>query len=73
MNKEKEMKFKCIKGVANEKRIYAMQGDVVKLVEVNDGEVIVMGDAGWCKNECLTFTPIQFAEHFVMWGLTLIM
>ena len=60
------MKFECIKGMADSDNVnvVVMQGDIVILNEVNEGEVLVEGRAGWCKGIELNFTPKQFVEHF---------
>ena len=60
------MKFECIKGMATNDNleVIVMQGDVVICTEVNDGEIIIEGKAGWCCGVDITFTPKQFIEHF---------
>jgi hypothetical protein len=66
------MKFECIKGMAdsNNANVVVMQGDVVKFIQSDVGEVLVEGIAGWCKDFELSFTPKQFAEHFKVIGIT---
>jgi hypothetical protein len=65
------MKFECIKGMADSDNVnvVVMQGDIVIFNEVNEGDVLVEGVAGWCKGVELNFTPKQFTEHFKVIGL----
>jgi hypothetical protein len=65
------MKFECIKGMADSDNVNVviMQGDIVIFNEVNEGDVLVEGVAGWCKGVELNFTPKQFTEHFKVIGL----
>ena len=65
------MKFECIKGKADSDNVnvVVMQGDIVTVLEVNEGEVLVEGEAGWCSGMELSFTPKQFTEHFKVLGL----
>ena len=60
------MKLECIKGMATRDNVsvVVMQGDVVKLISADEGEVLVEGVAGWCKGFELTFTPGEFVTHF---------
>lgn len=66
------MKFQCIKGMSDNENvnIVVMQGDIVKFIEQNEGEILVEGLAGWCNGFELCFTPKQFVEHFQVIGLT---
>lgn len=66
------MKFQCIKGMSDNENvnIVVMQGDIVKFIEQNEGEILVEGLAGWCNGFELYFTPKQFVEHFQVIGLT---
>jgi hypothetical protein len=60
------MIFECIKGIATSDNVsvVVMQGDVVKLISTEEGEVLVEGEWGWCKGLELTFTPREFVTHF---------
>jgi len=60
------MKFRCIKGMADNENInvIVMQGDIVIVNEVSEGCIDVEGIEGWCEEVELTFTPKQFVEHF---------
>jgi len=60
------MKFECIKGMATKDNtsVVVMQGDIVKLISIDEGEVLVEGVAGWCNGIELLFTPKKFVEHF---------
>lgn len=66
------MKFECIKGMADRDNInvVVMQGDIVIFNENSEGEIMVEGEAGWCKGLELNFTPKEFAEHFKVIGIT---
>jgi len=70
--KIKIMKFECIKGMADSSNInvVVMQGDVVKFIESDEGEVLVEGIAGWCKGMELSFNPRDFVFHFKVIGIT---
>ena len=66
------MKFQCTKGMADAEdvNIIVMQQDVVRVTEVEDGLIHVVGEAGWCTGMELSFTPKQFTEHFKVIGIT---
>jgi hypothetical protein len=56
----------CIKGIADSDNvnIICMKGDVVRVIEVNEGDILVEGEEGWCEGVELSFNPKQFVEHF---------
>jgi hypothetical protein len=58
------MKFKCIKGMADNENVVVMQGDIVTFIKTEEGVVIVEGELGWCKGWELMFTPKEFVVHF---------
>ena len=62
----KKLKYECIKGIATSEGhdVVIMQGDIVKVLETNEGEVLVEGVDGWCEEMELSFTPREFVEHF---------
>ena len=62
----KKVKFECIKGMATSEDldVIVMQGDIVDVLEVSEGEVLVVGTMGWCEGIELSFTPKQFVQHF---------
>ena len=64
-------KFECIKGIADNENInvIVMQGDIVIVNEVNEGDILVEGYAGWCEGLELNFTPKQFTECFKFNGI----
>ena len=66
------MKFQCIKGMADAEdlNVIVTQQDVVRVTEVEDGLIHVVGEAGWCTGMELSFTPKQFTEHFKVIGIT---
>jgi hypothetical protein len=57
----------CIKGLADSDNInvICLQGDVVNILEVGEGDIVVEGIEGWCEGVELNFTPKQFVEHFI--------
>ena len=67
----KKIKFECIKGIADSENInvIVMQGDIVIVNEVDEGDILVEGYAGWCEGVELNFTPKQFTECFKVIGL----
>jgi hypothetical protein len=60
------MKLKCIKGIADVDNIHVvcLVGDVVELIETEEGGVSMEGWSGWCKGIELYLTPQQVAESF---------
>jgi alanine dehydrogenase len=60
------MKFECIKGIADNENVVAMQGDAVKLIKTEEGSVYVEGEWGWCSGWELIFSPKEFVVHFKM-------
>jgi len=63
--KEPEL-YKCIKGMADKEdaNVICMQGDLVEVLEINEGEILVEGYQGWCEGCEICFTPSQFVNHF---------
>lgn len=61
-----KFKFECIRGLADNENmnVIVMQGDIVELVDHEDGEICVEGIKGWCSAHELFFTPSQFVTHF---------
>jgi len=61
-----KFKFECIKGLesVDNLSVVVMQGDVVELVDHEDGDICVEGIKGWCSGFELNFTPSQFVTHF---------
>jgi hypothetical protein len=60
------MKCECIKGMTDSDNIniIVMQGDIVNVLETDEGDIFVEGISGWCEGMELNFTPKQFVEHF---------
>ncbi len=50
--------------------VIVMQGDVVSVIEMSEGDILVNGEAGWCEGVELSFTPKQFVEHFKVIGIS---
>ena len=63
--KEPEL-YKCIKGMADRDNVnvICMQGDLVEVIEINEGEILVEGAEGWCRGFEICFTPREFVDHF---------
>ena len=59
-------KLECIKGMVDSSNtnVVLLQGDILKVIEVNEGEVLLEGLDGWCEGFELCFTPKQIVEHF---------
>jgi hypothetical protein len=59
-------KFECIKGLEDNENlnVIVMQGDIVELVEQEEGDIYVEGIRGWCRGFEINFTPSQFVNHF---------
>ena len=60
------MILKCIKGIADSQNVnvVCLTNDEVKVLEVNEGEVLIEGILGWCTGYELSLTPKQIAENF---------
>jgi hypothetical protein len=56
--------FECIKGYATETNIVCMQGDVVKIIDMEEGWVTLEGVAGYCEGIMVDFAPSMVVEHF---------
>ena len=61
-----KFKFECIKGLetTDNLSVIVMQGDIVELVDHEEGDICVEGIRGWCSGFELNFTPRQFVSHF---------
>lgn len=60
------MRFKCIKGVADDCNVICLQGDFVELYSVDENEITVNGIFGWCMGHEICFTAKEFASSFVL-------
>ena len=60
MNKE----LFAIKGYATNEDIVFLKGDVVKILNTEEGWVNLEGIAGWCKGIEMSFSPKIIAECF---------
>ena len=60
------MIIECIKGIADSDNInvICMQGDLLKVVEVIEGDILCEGIEGWCLGYEIDFTPKVFVECF---------
>ena len=54
----------AIKGYATAENVVFLKGDVVEVLGVEEGNVELIGVAGWCKGIEMNFTPKIIAEHF---------
>jgi len=70
----KTLQFICTKGIVDKDNInvICMEGDVVKFIKVDEGDILVEGIVGWCNGKELNFTPKQFSKCFKGFGLTYI-
>ena len=61
-----KFKFECIKGLetTDNLSVIVMQGDIVELVDHEEGDICVEGIRGWCSGLEINFTPSQFVTHF---------
>ena len=59
-------KLECIKGMNDSSNINVilLQGDILIVTEVSEGEVLLEGLEGWCEGFELCFTPNQIVDHF---------
>lgn len=58
------MLLEAIKGYYTEENVVFLTGDVVKVIEMEEGSVMLEGVAGWCKDVILDFSPKIVATHF---------
>ena len=56
--------FECIKGYATQENVVCMQGDVVKIIDMEEGNVTIEGVAGYCEGVIIDFSPEIIVEHF---------
>ena len=61
-----KFKFECIKGLetTDNLSVIVMTGDIVELVDHEEGDICVEGIRGWCSGFEINFTPSQFVTHF---------
>jgi hypothetical protein len=58
------MKFKCIKGIADNINVVCLKGDEVEFVFASENEINVIGLSGWCAGCEINFTAKEFADSF---------
>ena len=56
--------FECIKGYATQENVVCMQGDVVKIIDMEEGNITLEGVAGYSAGVIIDFSPRVIAEHF---------
>ncbi len=60
----KKQLFECIKGYATQENVVCVQGDVVKIIDMEEGNVTLEGVAGFCEGIIIDFSPKIMIEHF---------
>jgi hypothetical protein len=58
------MRLEAIKGYATNENLVFMEGDTVKVVDVEEGMIYLEGIFGWCSGIEMSFTPEIIAKHF---------
>ena len=56
--------LKCIRGIYDETNVICLEGDLVRVMNVVEGEILVEGLEGWCIGFDLSFTPKQIVSNF---------
>ena len=56
--------LECIKGYFTEENVVFLEGDVVKVISVEEGMIYLEGIFGWCKGIEMSFSPRIIAECF---------
>jgi predicted ATP-grasp superfamily ATP-dependent carboligase len=65
-------KLECIKGFTDSQnlRVLCLQGDFVKVLDINENWILIEIIAGWMAGAQLSLTPKQVAECFKVIGIT---
>jgi hypothetical protein len=58
------MRLEAIKGYATNENLVFMEGDVVDVIDVEEGMIYLLGKWGWCGGTEMNFTPEIIATHF---------
>lgn len=58
------MILKAIKGYSTDENVVFLTGDVVRVIEMEEGIVYLEGITGWSKGIELSFSPKIVAEYF---------
>ena len=58
------MMLKAIKGYSTDENVVFLTGDVVRVIDMEEGMVYLEGEIGWCKGIELSFSPKIVAEYF---------
>lgn len=56
--------LECIKGYAHEEGVVCLQGDIVEVLNTDEGMVYLEGKMGWCAGIEFNFSPKIVAEYF---------
>ena len=57
--------LKCFRGIYDKTNVICLQGDLVSVTNVDEGEIIVEGIEGWSIGHDMSFTPKQIVSHFI--------
>lgn len=60
----KKIFLECIKGYATEENVVCLQGDILKIIDMEEGNVTLEGVAGYSAEVIIDFSPRVIAEHF---------
>ena len=52
----------CNKGIADKTNVICLVNDVVRVVNVDEGVIEVIGERGWCRGHELEFSTVEVAE-----------
>jgi hypothetical protein len=58
------MRLECIKGYATNENLVFMEGDTVRVVDVEEGMIYLEGIFGWCSGTEMNFAPEVITTHF---------
>lgn len=56
--------LKCIRGMHDDTNVFCLQGDIVKVVDVNEGLITIEGVEGWCVGWEFEFSAKEIASSF---------
>lgn len=59
-----ELKLRCVKGIADKTNIICLVNDAVRVVNVDESLITVVGERGWCNGMELEFSTLEIAECF---------
>ena len=56
--------LECIKGYATEENVVCIQGDILTIDSMEEGNVTLVGVSGYCNGVFIDFSPRIVAECF---------